>query len=507
MINKHKNIFLLILIIVFGIFLRTANTNKYLIWQDEAETIMNSIQVVEDGYPHEYFEGRKIFENESFIKIDDPVYRYASTNYYGSKYENNKGWLPYYYLAPFIKFFGVSESSTRLPFIIFFVLTAILVFLLAKKISKNKKIALLATFIFTIDYFSIYYGQQARYYSIFLFLSTWSLYLNYLYLENKKNIHLFWLTTSLILMFHTHIISFIFLSMFFIYYDIIKTKQIKFNKYIIYNIIYLLLFTVPWLILVKFWVNFYTHNTLSTEEGVKILWLLLSVMICVIIAYIKIIFKDKIKIKENINVYLLNFSIAYIIIVPILIPSESIATRLFIPLIPIFSIVLAKLFYEIFKNKKLLKKNIFYITIVLILYISLFTQTRQLENYGTTNNTKYVIEYAKETNLTKQDIITSNWQDLPLALYTDYDVYKITTLQPDFFNNYQNRIIAIFSYKHIERDNPKKNMVLSTHEFWLKHEDFEEYYPRLSTCEQKTLEENTLIFDCPALSEQEMIEY
>jgi len=123
MTNKHKNLLLLILIIAFGIFLRTININRYLTWQDEAETIINSIQVIEDGYPHGYFKGKPMFESISFIKINDPIYRYASANYYGSKYENNKGWLTYYYLAPFIKTFGVSETSTRLPFLLFYVLT------------------------------------------------------------------------------------------------------------------------------------------------------------------------------------------------------------------------------------------------------------------------------------------------------------------------------------------------------------------------------------------------
>ena len=507
MTNKHKNLLLLILIIAFGIFLRTININRYLTWQDEAETIINSIQVIEDGYPHGYFKGKPMFESISFIKINDPIYRYASANYYGSKYENNKGWLTYYYLAPFIKTFGVSETSTRLPFLLFYVLTTIVLYAFSNKLFKNKKIALLATFIFAIDYFAIYYEPQARYYAITIFLSLLSLYLNYLYIHSKKSKHLFLLTTVIILIFHTHIILCLSLGLFFIYYDFIKTKKIKFNRYIIYNLAYFLLFTIPWLILVEFWVNFHTHNVLDNKESIKILLPLMAIITYIIIIFIKKILenKTKIEISKTINIYLLYSCLTYVVIVPMFIPIESFTPRLFIPLIPVCSIIFAKLFYEIFKNKKTLKKNTTYILIILLIYILLLTKTGHYENYGTTNNIRDMINYAKEINLTQEDMITLNWQDLPLSLYTDYNVYHTTTLQADFFNNYQGRILAIFLYKHIEKDLPKKSVLstyVNTHKFWLiDNDNFKIYYPRLSTCEQKTLGNDILLFDCPALSE------
>ena len=87
--NNKKYLLLLGLIIVLGFCLRYINIGKHILWVDEAETVINTIQVIEDGYPHGYFKGQPIHENISYIKIEDPVYRYASTNYYGSKYENS----------------------------------------------------------------------------------------------------------------------------------------------------------------------------------------------------------------------------------------------------------------------------------------------------------------------------------------------------------------------------------------------------------------------------------
>jgi|GEM_PF-6620856 hypothetical protein len=503
MTNKHKNLLLLILIIAFGIFLRTININRYLTWQDEAETIINSIQVIEDGYPHGYFKGKPMFESISFIKINDPIYRYASANYYGSKYENNKGWLTYYYLAPFIKTFGVSETSTRLPFLLFYVLTTIVLYAFSNKLFKNKKIALLATFIFAIDYFAIYHGQQARYYSIFIFLNIWSLYLNYLYLHSKKNIHLFWLTTSLILMFHTHIVLCLFLGLFFIYYDFIKTKKIKFNRYIIYNLAYFLLFTIPWLILVEFWVNFSTHDINNNKELTKLLWLLLIILVPIIIKYIFITIgkREKLRISKKINTYIFTFFSLYIIFVPLIIPAESLTTRILSPLIPLSSIAFAILFWQIFIYKKEPKKYIIILLTGLLIYIPLF-RILKANGYGTANGIIDILDYAEKIKLSNDDLLTVNWQDFPIALKSDYNVYLTQTLQPDFYNNYPNRILTFFMYDHLYINNPTVHRTwLQQHDFWLYQDQFQDYKPRLEQCQKDWLNNHVLVFDCPALSE------
>ncbi|MBT6691637.1 hypothetical protein HOB10_04890 [Candidatus Parcubacteria bacterium] len=497
--NNKKYLLLLGLIIVLGFCLRYINIGKHILWVDEAETVINTIQVIEDGYPHGYFKGQPIHENISYIKIEDPVYRYASTNYYGSKYENNKGWLTYFYLAPFIKTFGFSELSSRLPFLLFYILTTIVIFFFTNRLLKNKKIALVASLIFAIDILAIYYGKQARYYSIFMFLGVSSMYLNYLYIHSKKNIHLWLLTTSLILTFHTHITLFAFLVLFYFYYDFIRTKKIKFNKAILYNALYLLVLTVPWLILVKFWVNFTTHDVKDNREIIKVLWLLIVFLIPLSVKLTRVMlgYKGKLKITNTVNDYLATFSIAYIIFVPIIIPAESITSRVFAPLIPIFAIIITQLFYQ--ASKKLWKIHSFFIITTITLYIMLFMANGLGADYGNANYINTILKYTEEKNLGSDDIIVSNWNALSLKLYSDHQVYPVRPLRPDFFNNYPNRILAVFVYKQIyfpgsgfTREDAREL------DFWLKA--FNEISDRLKTCKQVDLGiADTIVLDCPAL--------
>ncbi|MCD4761283.1 hypothetical protein K8R42_05335, partial [bacterium] len=86
--QNKKYLILLILIIVLGLGLRLINSQKIL-WMDEGETVIKATQIANGELPNAYFKGKILYENSSNIKIDDPIYKYASRNFIGSKYENN----------------------------------------------------------------------------------------------------------------------------------------------------------------------------------------------------------------------------------------------------------------------------------------------------------------------------------------------------------------------------------------------------------------------------------
>lgn len=496
--KNNKHLIILILIIFLGLSLRLINSQKVL-WMDEAETVIKATQITNGELPNAYFKDKILYESYPNLKINDSVYAYASQNFIGSKYENNKGWLPYFYLAPFIKIFGFSELSARLPFFLFYIITTIFIYLFANLLFKNKKIALLAAFLFSIDYFSIDYGRQSRYYSILMFFSILSLYLNYLFIQTQKNKYLFLLTSILILSFHTHIIIAVFMLLYYIYYNLIKSK-IKINKYIWFNALYFLLATIPWLILVKFWVNFQTYTSYNLHSFLKLLWvdaiiLLLGITFFINLYKLKIIKKFDFNYHKIIKDYLLNFILFYIIIVPLLIPAESYLSRVYSPLIPIISIILAYLSYQIFTNKLTRKKNCTLFFYILILYVFIFNFV-SAKFYGQAEFINSINDYTEKTNFSSKDIITINlgWS-LVLDIYSPHQVYYDASLNPNYYNNYPGRILSIFNPYIITHSKNNQNF---NHQFFInKLEDT--FGQRIKTCEQVFIHKDIIAFDCPAL--------
>ena len=86
---------------------------------------------------------------------DETVYGTHAINFINSGAVSNQNQSPlWFFLADFLyKIFGITLFSARLTSIIFSTLTILLVFLLGKELF-NKKIAVLAAFLFTISGFS-----------------------------------------------------------------------------------------------------------------------------------------------------------------------------------------------------------------------------------------------------------------------------------------------------------------------------------------------------------------
>lgn len=510
-LNIEKNYKIILLgIMVIGLGLRLININKSILWHDEAETVINSLQVITDGYPNAYFKNQPIYENGASIKIpiNDPIYKYASSNYFGSKYENNKGWFTYYYLAPWLKIFGFSELSARLPFLLFYILTTILIFLFTQKLWANKKISLLACLLFSIDFWAIEYGYRTRYYAPLIFSALSTLYFNYLYITNKKNKYLFLTTSALLLTFHIHIIIFLTLLLFLFYYDFIKNKYLKINKIFIWNALYLLIGTIPWLILVKFWTNFYTHASNATGglteiKLIKLLWLLL---IAVTYFYYKILIKLAPKfteeIKKIITKYLPIFILLTIIFVPILIPGESLESRVFICLLPIMSIIVANVLYNLLIISRPQKKYYaFFLLIILFLYYILFFAMNF--NYGNykTDWIEKTIQYAKDNKFQKDDIILTNLQCLSFAVYSEQITYDISVVREDFINNYPHRILAVI-YLGEFNDKKSENFKKLNDKNGISLEEYINSIDRIKNCPMFNIQENVVVFDCPSLADK-----
>lgn len=102
------------------------------------------------------------------------------------------------------KFLPVWEVTTRLPSVIFGVLTILFTFLIGEKITKNKhieiKIPSLAALLLSTSALHIYYSQEARMYSLAAFTSTLAIYLLLSLKENPVTINKLLYLFSLVLM-------------------------------------------------------------------------------------------------------------------------------------------------------------------------------------------------------------------------------------------------------------------------------------------------------------------
>lgn len=203
LITENKHFFILIIILFIGLVLRLKNINFYSFWYDELFS-------VDFSYPS------RTFNQMIQLTVEDvhpPFYQILL-------------WL-------WFKVFGVSEFIARSLSVCIGILTIIASYVLAKEF-YDKKISLTIAFIFSTNFFLIWYSQEARSYQLTILLSI----LSYLYFyrtliyNDNKNLFLFWLVT--IAWMYTHYFSFfiistqiIFAIIFLIFFTKDKKKLIK----------------------------------------------------------------------------------------------------------------------------------------------------------------------------------------------------------------------------------------------------------------------------------------
>ncbi|MBN4049073.1 glycosyltransferase family 39 protein [archaeon AH-315-M20] len=190
-VNKQIKI-LLILIIVLGTFLRFYNLAGESFWLDEGATVLtikkyNAWQIINNTW-----EKGQILPNYYSTDIDLPPY--------------------YLILSAWTKIFGISEFSFRLFSAILGSLALIAVFYLARYLF-DERIALLSTFLTSINLTLIWYSQEARQYSYLLFLSLLSIIFLIKSLKENKTKYIVGLLIVNTLIIYSHLAWIIFIAL------------------------------------------------------------------------------------------------------------------------------------------------------------------------------------------------------------------------------------------------------------------------------------------------------
>jgi mannosyltransferase len=145
-----------------------------------------------------------------------------------------------------VRLFGISEIAARMLSLVFGVGSVYLIFLLGKRLF-SPRVGLIAAAFLTFAPQMVYYSQEARLYTLFLFLTMLSCYFYVQLLEqqSKKNIALYIAATTLLI--YTHMFAFLTLfcqAIHYLYINRRSTKRIA--QWLIILAILFILFT-PWL--------------------------------------------------------------------------------------------------------------------------------------------------------------------------------------------------------------------------------------------------------------------
>jgi len=151
MAKNHKSfnyeLMFLILILIFGFFLRVYELGYSPFWIDEAISSIASRSIVENGFP--------IFDS-------------------GLTY--NRAYVFHYFQAFFL-LFGMTDFNARLVCVLFGMLTIVLAYFIGREYSKAG--GLLGALFTAVFYLEVFFSRQARFYQLFQLMFFLSIYLLY----------------------------------------------------------------------------------------------------------------------------------------------------------------------------------------------------------------------------------------------------------------------------------------------------------------------------------------
>ncbi|MFH1236308.1 MAG: glycosyltransferase family 39 protein [Parcubacteria group bacterium] len=477
-------------LLLVGVGIRMFVGAERYLWQDEAETVINSLQVLEDGYPHGKFEGKPLFENSSTILSNDPKYAYESTNYYGSTFERNKGWLTYGYQAIFLKLFGFSEKSARWPFAALFAFSGLAIFYMGKKFFSTT-VGVLALGMYAVNYGSILFEYQSRYYALVIMLTLFGLITMYRALTTRSWTWYMLTALMLILQFHTSVVSALAMIFFFILMHVKCYRPFRSSAYLPLLVVLLLIMlaALPWILMVRFGVVFSLYH----DYTVRVLWLILVGVIVLTLTVLRRLFP--VQLTWNLTAFEkhLWFFIAIAVAVkPLVAPAESVAARLFVELTPIFTLLIAKSIYSLIQRTKTPWYHLIHqgsqIAVIMVVF---FVLNIYFGNHGVTR-TDWIeesITYLSEHPIEDGAPLFVSYQYFPFALYTNYNVDPIWPIRKSYIDAYPGTLYFLFYNNFTTSQDFNQGATTSVEEL--------NYYQRLQKCQKNEIADKTILYECP----------
>ncbi|WP_298117742.1 glycosyltransferase family 39 protein [Flavobacterium sp.] len=425
MIQKIKENYLLITILVFAAILRFYHIDFQSIWLDEIHT-MN------EANPNVGF-----FDLYDIIMAGEqmpPLYFYSL-----------------YFL---FKIFGYTTFVARVYSAIVGVISVFSIFLLGKEIF-NKKTGIFAALIITINPFHLYYSQDARPYMFLFLFTTLAFYylIKFIKNNNQKSAILYGLASALMIYSHFFGLFVLFtqylLMLFFIVISKTENRKKFFINSFLSGVITLILFIPAIKIFIKvtqikeFWIPAPTLDvyTLIFKEFFGNSELVLTLIGLLIFVYFIKLFKEKDSkvsyesIIENKTIFSFIILIPWIVIVTLIplirsyLSIPMIISRYFITVLPAVILIIAIAFYY-FKNR------IFQTSILVLLVIFSITDIVVVKKYYSSINKAQFREatnFIIQNNTKNEKVVSSLGWYMPYFLKNDKVNYEIIDKPLDAF--------------------------------------------------------------------------
>ncbi len=126
----------------------------------------------------------------------------------------------YYFVVHFFLFDGRSEILLRFPSMVFGVLAIPVLYMLGTRLFSVKE-GLISSFLLSISLSHIYYSQEARMYSMMVFLTLGSIFFFYAAIEDKRNSFWFLFVVLTVLNIYTHYFGFFIFPIEILYFTIL----------------------------------------------------------------------------------------------------------------------------------------------------------------------------------------------------------------------------------------------------------------------------------------------
>jgi hypothetical protein len=219
---------LVILVLLTGLLIRMQYLDERPFWVDEAESSINALTILENGYPTDAYLGIPIYENTLIQPWPgNAEYEFRDLSYSDKHLAVYHGWLPLYAIAGSFALHGVDPDSAnrvpsvkhdlnewkrrtraaRLPAVLFGVLFLAVVFA-GGRIFYGPDAAWAGLLVGSVYPYHIAISRQARYYSAEVALTTACAVSLWLLVKDCKWKHVYLTAAAFVLLFHTHLLSF-----------------------------------------------------------------------------------------------------------------------------------------------------------------------------------------------------------------------------------------------------------------------------------------------------------
>lgn len=169
------------------------------------------------------------------VWLDEATTYLMSSNTLSGIYETTKGDVHpplYYFVVHFFLFGGKSEALLRFPSMMFGILSIPLLYMLGTRLFSVKE-GLISSFLLSISLAHIYYSQEARMYSMMVFLTLGSIFCFYVAIEDKRNSFWFLFVVFTVLNIYTHYFGFFIFPIEILYFIVLlfsyEQKKLHFN--------------------------------------------------------------------------------------------------------------------------------------------------------------------------------------------------------------------------------------------------------------------------------------